>query len=180
MTAILPSEPPDSRPWSPLHGRLHRELLRRPELLPAGERLLLAVSGGQDSMTLTRLLLDLRRLHGWTLLLWHGDHGWHPGSAPEAEGLRRWATTAGLELLIERADSGPCSEAAARRWRYDRLACQAAARGCQRVLTGHTADDRAETLLLHLARGPTCAASAAFGAAGPCSIRSCWCGRCWE
>ncbi len=153
MTAILPSNPPDSCPWSPLHGRLHKELLRRPALLPAGERLLLAVSGGQDSMTLARLLLDLRRLHGWALLLWHGDHGWHPGSASQAEGLRRWAGEAGLELLIERADAGPCSEAAARRWRYERLACQAASRGCHRVLTGHTADDRAETLLLHLARG---------------------------
>lgn len=153
MTAILPSDPPCPRPWSPLHGRLHKDLLRRPALLPAGERLLVAVSGGQDSMTLTGLLLDLRRLHGWTLLLWHGDHGWHPDSAAQAEGLRRWSAAAGLELLIERADSGPCSEAAARRWRYDRLADQAIAGGCRRVLTGHTADDRAETVLLHLARG---------------------------
>ncbi|MCP9850249.1 tRNA lysidine(34) synthetase TilS [Cyanobium sp. Morenito 9A2] len=153
MTAILPSEPPEARPWSPLHERLHRELRRRPALLPAGEQLLLAVSGGQDSMALTQLLLDLRRLHGWTLLLWHGDHGWRSGSAAQAEDLHHWAVAAGLEMRIDRAVTGACSEAEARRWRYERLAHQAAALGCRRVVTGHTADDRAETLLLHLARG---------------------------
>ena len=54
---ILPSDAtPAPRPWGPDQDRLHRHLLRHPSLLPKGARLLLAVSGGQDSMALTALL----------------------------------------------------------------------------------------------------------------------------
>ena len=53
---ILPS---GASAWSPDHLRLHRWLRRRPALLPAEAPLLLAVSGGQDSMALTGLLLGL-------------------------------------------------------------------------------------------------------------------------
>ena len=49
--------------WSDLHRRLHQQLLQQSDLLPDGEPLLLAVSGGQDSMALVGLLSDLRRLH---------------------------------------------------------------------------------------------------------------------
>ena len=54
--------PPGPR-WSPDHLRLHRHLRHHPELLPAGAPLLLAISGGQDSMALLALLRDLQRLH---------------------------------------------------------------------------------------------------------------------
>ena len=153
MGSILPSRatPPA---WSPAHQRLHRHLLRHPDLLPAGGPLLLAVSGGQDSMALTTLLRDLRRLHHWRLLLWHGDHGWRPDSADQAAALAGWARAGGLPLLLERAEPGSADgEAAARRWRYARLARAARQAGCCCVVTGHTGSDRAETVLMHLARG---------------------------
>ena len=168
MNPILPSEaspepgpplgPPNvggqaRPPWGPIHAALHQRLRRDPELLPAGARLLLAVSGGQDSMALTRLLQDLGRLHGWSLHLWHGDHGWRPESARQAEELQAWGAGCGLTITVERASAPPASEAAARAWRYDRLEAQALERSCTHVVTGHTASDRAETLLLHLARG---------------------------
>ncbi|MEB3331392.1 MAG: tRNA lysidine(34) synthetase TilS [Synechococcaceae cyanobacterium] len=153
---------PTLPPWSPDHLRLHRHLLRRPELLPAGAPLLLAVSGGQDSMALTGLLCDLRRLHGWRLLLWHGDHGWRAGSAREAEALAGWAAAQALPLHLDRArdPDGPGAaregaedEATARTWRYACLSRLARQEGCGHVVTGHTASDRAETVLLNLARG---------------------------
>ncbi|MFY8147972.1 MAG: tRNA lysidine(34) synthetase TilS [Prochlorococcaceae cyanobacterium] len=157
---ILPSEseqdaPPasPSRGWSSDHLRLHRLLRRRPELLPPGSAVLLAVSGGQDSMAMTALLQDLARLHHWRLHLWHGDHGWRPDSARQAQELAEWAGARGLEVHVERAAALPPGEAAARHWRYARLAHWAARLGCSRVATAHTATDRAETLLLHLARG---------------------------
>ena len=168
MKPILPSEaspqpgpPPGPSgvgdqarpPWGPIHAALHQRLRRDPELLPAGARLLLAVSGGQDSMALTRLLQDLGRLHGWSLHLWHGDHGWRPESARQAEELQAWGAGCGLVITVERTSAPPASEAAARAWRYDRLEAQARERSCTHVVTGHTASDRAETLLLHLARG---------------------------
>jgi tRNA(Ile)-lysidine synthase len=139
--------------WSPHHLRLHRLLLRRPTLLPHGEPLLLAVSGGQDSMALASLLLDLRRLHRWTLTLWHGDHGWRGDSSQQAHQLARWAEALGLPLLLDTWVRPARSEAAARQWRYERLEQAAQRLGAGVVVTGHTASDRAETMLLNLARG---------------------------
>ncbi len=147
---ILPS---GASAWSPDHLRLHRWLRRRPALLPAEAPLLLAVSGGQDSMALTGLLLGLRRHHGWRLLLWHGDHRWRPESAEQAAALAAWAAGQGLEIRLERADPAPAGEAQARLWRYACLERQARQLGCGHVLTGHTASDRAETMLFNLARG---------------------------
>jgi tRNA(Ile)-lysidine synthase len=125
-------------------------------LLPAGEPLLLAVSGGQDSMALLALLLALQPQHGWQLQLWHGDHRWRRESSAQARELVAWATARNLPLLLdswERSEGERPSEEAARRWRYGRLELQARQRTIARVVTGHTASDRAETLLLNLARG---------------------------
>lgn len=104
-------------------------------------------------MALTALLADLRRLHHWRLELWHGDHGWRAESAQQAGELQAWAKSQRLPFLLERAATAPASEAAGRQWRYACLRRQAEPRGCSHVVTGHTASDRAETLLLNLARG---------------------------
>ena len=158
-------QPSAAADWSADHLRLHRHLRRQPTLLPDGACLLLAVSGGQDSMALVALLTALRRLHGWRLHLWHGDHGWRPESGRTAQQLAAWASGQGLPLLGERwqpeagepsASGGggdTPSEAAGRAWRYRQLGLCAAALGASRVVTGHTASDRAETLLFNLARG---------------------------
>jgi len=154
---ILPSGPR----WSPDHLRLHRQLRRHPELLPAGATLLLAVSGGQDSMAMLALLHDLQRLHHWRLLLWHGDHRWRPESSRQAAELAAWTAAQGLTLHIDRWEQPPAapnataqpSEDAARAWRYGQLEARARQLGASHVVTAHTASDRAETLLLHLARG---------------------------
>lgn len=118
--------------------------------------MLLAISGGQDSMALLQLLRDLNRLHDWELHLWHGDHGWHAGAATSARSLAAWVAATGGSLLIDRADpraDGTLGEAGARRWRYETLLQRSRELGCSHVVTGHTASDRAETLLLNLARG---------------------------
>lgn len=174
MNQILPSEASGApRAWGPDQDRLHRHLLRHPALLPRGVRLLVAVSGGQDSMALTALLADLSTLHGWELLLWHGDHGWRAESAAQADGLAAWANLRGLPLQRQRADPVPPSEAAARQWRYGCLRREAAAIGCHHVITGHTASDRAETLLHHLARGSHRRGLASLRAARPLA-EGCW------
>ena len=163
--------PPDQshprRPWGRDQARLHRHLLRQPSLLPAGGSLLLAVSGGQDSMALTTLLLDLQHLHGWQLQLWHGNHGWRSDAARQAGELVLWARGQGLALELDRAEPRPGSEAEARDWRYGCLAEAALRLHCTHVVTGHTASDRAETVLLNLARGSHLRGLASLGASRP-------------
>jgi len=139
--------------WSTYHLRLHQRLLREPLLLPPGAQLLLAVSGGQDSMALTALMLDLQRLHHWQLQLWHGNHCWRQESEQQAAALAAWAKSKNLKIQIDSWANPLHTEAAAREWRYSCLEQQAKTEGCQIVLTAHTANDRSETLLLHLARG---------------------------
>ena len=150
MRTILPS---GKQPWSRWHHRLHQLLLDDPSLLPQGSGLLIAISGGQDSLALTRLLLDLREQHHWQLQLWHGNHNWRQDAAANAQHLQKLAAQWGLPLTVDCAEPAPKSEAAARQWRYERLQRQAETRSCPLVLTGHTATDRAETLLFHLIRG---------------------------
>lgn len=138
--------------WSRWHHRLHRSLLASPELLPAGAALLVAVSGGQDSLCLLRLLHDLQRLHHWSLQVFHGDHRWRADSGANAAHVQSLCTRWGLPCHLEVAGHLP-SEAAARQWRYDCAIALGRRLGCAHVLTGHTATDRAETLLFHLCRG---------------------------
>lgn len=139
--------------WSDLHRRLHQQLLHQRDLLPEGEPLLLAVSGGQDSMALTGLLSDLRRLHHWPLQLWHGNHRWRPEAEQQAQELQSWAQGQGLPIQIDCWAQPQTDEASARAWRYGQLQTLAQELGCRRVVTGHTASDRSETVLLQLARG---------------------------
>ena len=155
--------------WTSWHDRLHRRLLMQPQLLPQGSSLLLAVSGGQDSMALLALLQDLAPLHGWGLNLWHGDHGWHDNSSRIAAELSSWCQQRQLSLQVDQAAPGEVpSEAKARQWRYERLALRGREAGAD-VVTGHTASDRAETMLLQLARGSDLAGLAALPSVRPLS-----------
>ena len=139
--------------WSRHHLRLQRWLLQRPALLPDGASLLLAVSGGQDSMALVGLLHDLQRLHHWRLQLWHGNHQLRANAGEQAGELAHWAAQQDLPLEIEVWQEPEPAEAAARAWRYAALAAAASRCDASHVVTGHTASDRTETLLLQLARG---------------------------
>ena len=139
--------------WSPWHDQLHRHLLQRPALLPKGKAILLAVSGGQDSMALLGLARDLVRHHHWTLHIWHGNHGWHQDAQRCCDALNVWCQAQGFVFLSDTANPTEVqSEAKARAWRYHCL--ETTARQLQAVVaTAHTATDRTETFLLQLARG---------------------------
>ena len=151
--SFLPGKRGQSIPsWSRWHHRLHKALLASPDLLPSGASLLVAVSGGQDSLCLLRLLRDLQRLHHWSLQVFHGDHRWRPDSGANAAHVQSLCTTWGLTCHLAVAPRLP-GEAAARQWRYARAGVLCRHLGCRHLVTGHTATDRAETLLFHLCRG---------------------------
>lgn len=111
--------------------------------LSAGTAVDCAVSGGPDSLA----LLVLASEAGCSVTAWHVDHGLRPGSAGEAEvvaqAANRWG--AAFEARSAQCEPGPNLEARARQARYQVLP--------KGVLTGHTADDQAETVLLNLMRG---------------------------
>ena len=148
------------KPWSKWHERLHQTLKEEPGLIPKGSTLLIAVSGGQDSMTLVKLINDLSRIYNWDLKVWHGDHGWHDKSEQIAKELEQWCKSNKLSFYLSKGSKKEThSEAQAREWRYEELK-KIAYKLLNKsktsrifVLTGHTATDRAETLILNLARG---------------------------
>ncbi|WOD41572.1 tRNA lysidine(34) synthetase TilS [Nodosilinea sp. E11] len=140
-------------PWSNTHAGVHRLLRVRQSLLPAGATVLVAVSGGQDSVCLLKLLVDLQPKWGWHLRVVHCDHGWRADSGANAEFVKELCDRWAIPCNVVVADAPYSTEAAARQWRYrvfDDLARQA---HCTRVVTGHTASDRTETLLYNLLRG---------------------------
>ena len=142
----------ESSNWTHLHAQLHRTLLHR-QILPSHQRLLVAVSGGQDSLCLIKLLLDLQPKWGWNLGIAHCDHRWRSDSEASANHVKQLAKNWGISYYLETASDIPKTEAAARQWRYQALTEIAIAHNYPYIVTGHTASDRAETLLYNLIRG---------------------------
>lgn len=102
-----------------------------------------AVSGGADSTALAILAVCA----GVRPVLWHVDHGLRDGGSDEAAAVARLAESLGAtaECRSVRVGHGPNLEARARAARYAALP--------DGVLTGHTLDDQAETVLINLLRG---------------------------
>jgi tRNA(Ile)-lysidine synthase len=145
---------------SSLHQRVRRTI-RRHALLPPGSRVLIGLSGGSDSVALTRLLLDLAE-HGEFVVagLAHLNHTLRPSADRDQEFCERFAARLRLPVVIERADvrghaeaGGLSVEDAARRLRYSFLERVAEELRADRIAVGHTQDDQAETFLLKLMRG---------------------------
>lgn len=119
----------------------------------ANHKILVAVSGGQDSMCLAKLLQMQQAKFGWHLAIAHCDHRWRKDSQANADHVAQFAQGLGLDFILRTADIVPKSEAAARYWRYEMLAGMAKERDCGYVMTGHTRSDRVETCLYNLMRG---------------------------
>ncbi|MGC4903156.1 tRNA lysidine(34) synthetase TilS [Micromonospora echinospora] len=125
--------------------------------LPGTEPVLVACSGGADSLALAAATAFVAPRLGRPAGLVTVDHGLQPGSAEQAEAVAAWARATGLdpvEVLPVRVDGRPGGpESAAREARYEALVAAARRHHAAGVLLGHTRDDQAETVLLALARG---------------------------
>ncbi len=119
------------------------DLLTRCTFPPPGTAVTCAVSGGADSLALLVLAVE----SGCEVTAVHVDHGLRPGSAEDsvvvADVAAKWG--ARFQTVRVQVPRGPNLEARARTARYQALPAD--------VLTGHTADDQAETMLLNLLRG---------------------------
>lgn len=139
-------------PWTPIHAQIHT-LLKATFLLPKDATILMAVSGGQDSLCMAQLLIDLQPKWHWQLGVIHCDHGWRQDSKENATHVRHLAAQWQLTYYLETATELAKTEAAARQWRYERCMTIAQTHGYLYVVTGHTATDRAETVIYNLLRG---------------------------
>jgi tRNA(Ile)-lysidine synthase len=122
------------------------------DLLRPGS-LVVAVSGGTDSTALLLLLADLAPEVGLVLHVAHFDHRVRRTGAADAQFVSDLAASVGATIRLGRAEAATKSEDDARRARYAFLERVAAERNATAVATGHTRDDQAETVLLHLVRG---------------------------
>ncbi|MCK1423850.1 tRNA lysidine(34) synthetase TilS [Bradyrhizobium sp. 180] len=140
---------------SPISAREARRLFAG---LKTASALVLAVSGGPDSVALMWLAARWRRslARGPQLTVVTVDHGLRPEAAREAREVKRLAAELGLPhrtLRWRGAKPKTGLPAAAREARYRLLAQAARAVGARHVLTAHTRDDQAETLLMRMLRG---------------------------
>ena len=131
------------------------------KLVSPGDKLVVAVSGGPDSVCLLYILLELREQLGVALHVAHLNHRLRGSdSAADAAYVAGLARRLGLPATIESRDvKAYCKtnrlslEEAAREVRYSFLAQVARSVGAARIAVGHTADDHIETVLMHLLRG---------------------------
>lgn len=129
--------------------------------IPRGARLLLAVSGGPDSVALLDTTARLAPGYGWALRVGHINHGLRGEESDTDERfVRHLAEVYGLDIDVERVDVVDLArrtrrsiETAAREARYRTLGDWLRRWPGDAIVTGHTLDDQAETVLLHLFRG---------------------------
>lgn len=145
-----------------------RAFLQAQQLFTPNRRVVVAVSGGPDSLCLLHVLVQLQAQGGPLLHVAHLDHGFRgPQSAAEADEVAQICAAWGVPISIGRVD-GPAlarrlrrgKMAAARQARYAFLTDLVQQQQAHALAVAHTADDQAETVLLHALRG-----------AGPAGLR---------
>jgi len=135
--------------------------IRKHDMVKPGERVLVAVSGGADSMALLECLHSLAPALKITLAVAHMNHCIRGAEADQDEEfVRSFCDRLGCDFVSESADvkqkaalSGQNLEECARHLRYAFLRRTARSLGAGKIAVGHTRNDQAETLLLRLLRG---------------------------
>jgi tRNA(Ile)-lysidine synthase len=147
-------------------------------LLPSGSRVLVAVSGGADSVALLHLLHRLTPSRHFHLEVAHLDHALRPDSPADAAHVRELCAQLRVPLHERRIDIAALAkgvrgglEETAREARRDFLREIAQQRGCDRVALAHQRDDQAETFLLRLLRGAGTAGLAGMRSFDPPFVR---------
>lgn len=148
-------------------ARRFDEHLRRQARVRDGDRLLVAFSGGMDSLVLLHLLRFASRGRGFDVRAAHFDHGMRADSEAEARWVRGICRAWEVPLRMARADPVPATEEQAREARYDFLLSAFRQDQARWLLTAHHGDDQAETVLFRALRG-----TGLKGLAGIPSVRS--------
>ena len=138
------------------------ETIRLERMLSPGDRVIVAVSGGPDSVALLSILESLRQYWNLSLLVVHFDHGLRGNESREdAKFVKDFCHRLGVEVAIKSLNlhellgkkRGHSLQELAREARYGALFQMAEERAMTRIAIGHTADDQAETVLMWMIRG---------------------------
>jgi tRNA(Ile)-lysidine synthase len=135
------------------YGLLERFVASLGEEARTASRLLIAVSGGADSMALLELTVLAREGLAAADVAAYVDHGLRPETSEEAAHVRAAAIRLGVGFDLVKLDPPGSDERSLREARYAALETLAASREADFVLTGHTRDDQIETVLHRLVRG---------------------------
>ena len=135
--------------------------IEREALIPPGGRVLVALSGGGDSVALAALLCDVASTASWSVVgFLHVNHQLRAGAVGDETFCRKLAHAFDVPILVEHSDVRECArvervsiEEAGHRLRYGAFARAVTSGSADRVATAHTLDDLAETVLLRLIRG---------------------------
>ena len=142
-------------------------------LIPDRTEVLVAVSGGADSVALLHLLHKFAGRRAMGVQVAHLDHALRRGSRTDRRFVEQLARRLALPCIadrrevsaLRRRDESP--EEAARRVRWEFLNEAAIRAGCRCIATGHTLDDQAETILMRLVRGAGATALTGMAESGP-------------
>ncbi|KAL3684895.1 hypothetical protein R1sor_002917 [Riccia sorocarpa] len=132
--------------------RLGQAITER-QLMRPKQRILVAVSGGQDSVCLLHLMVKLRETWDWSIGVVNCDHQWSASSRQASALVAQLAQSMDLDYYQSVSTRSVLGEGVARTWRYGVLQRVALTHGYEVIVTAHTASDRVETLLYNLFRG---------------------------
>ena len=154
--------------WSPLAEKVHQFLIRK-TLLKQNDKILLAVSGGMDSVVMLSVFLELCERWNWELIVGHIDHGLRPGDdEKESQLCNELAKKNNLQYVEEKVDlknikindefaesstQNPSIESLARDVRYRVFSKWVNNLKCNALCTAHHANDQAETVLYRMLTG---------------------------
>lgn len=132
--------------------RFNFELIDR-KLITPGQHVLIAVSGGQDSVCVLNMLYRLSWNWNWKVSIVYCDHNWYPGSRMQGAHLSQLAASMRVDYYQAVSTQPLQNESMARDWRYELIQRVASRYQYVTVVTGHSASDRLETLIYNLLRG---------------------------
>jgi len=128
-------------------------ILTQRNLVQPNERLLIAVSGGQDSICMVKIISHLRSKWNWKLGIVNCDHGWNSISKLQSIFVSEIAKNLKIDYYQSIFIKPTKCEKSARRWRYESIQRIADSHNYTLILTAHNASDRIETLLYNISRG---------------------------
>lgn len=148
------------------HTYIHKQfatLISSNDYLSNHSSILLSISGGQDSLSLLKLILDIKVYYSWKIDVIYFDHRWREDSYLNLQQILNICRITQLKSYIYEHISHSKNELQCRKWRYKILFYIASLYDYSGIFTAHTFTDLSETFLLHVFRGSSTDGIASIG-----------------